>query len=185
MARLISYAGLIEAGIFFPQIFLKEYVMKFNKIYLAAGLFTAGEQVHNLLLAKALKELGWFVIVPQVEARKNITSSGKNLKSTIAECYRYATDPNTIVVANLDGPDADSGTVAEIMCGIHRSGFSVLYRTDIRTDFTTEVGVNAMFHYLRPGIIYTPFDLVSLEDITEKYAELARQINDTIISLKT
>lgn len=42
-----------------------------KKIYLAGGLFNAGERLHNLHLEKAFKDLGYDVILPQREALRH------------------------------------------------------------------------------------------------------------------
>ena len=44
--------------------------MEKKKLYLAAGLFNAGERLHNLYLEKHLNMLGYEVILPQREALK-------------------------------------------------------------------------------------------------------------------
>lgn len=42
-----------------------------KKIYLAGGLFNAGERLHNLHLEKAFKDLGYDVILPQRKALRH------------------------------------------------------------------------------------------------------------------
>jgi nucleoside 2-deoxyribosyltransferase len=110
-----------------------------SHIYLAAPLFTVAEQNFNLSLAEYLTSKGFAVFLPQSACTGK---EGRDIYITCLEGLAAA----TIVVAILDGADADSGTCWE--CGYAcAKGIPVI---GVRTDFrgTGDVrGFNAMlFH---------------------------------------
>jgi nucleoside 2-deoxyribosyltransferase len=151
-------------------------------LYLAGPLFGAAEQIHNLLLAKALEKLGWIVILPQRISEECLDLNGDIDYDALAErCHSFATAYSTIVVANLDGPDPDSGTAWEVSAALEKKGIAVLYRTDFRTDLKRDLGINTMFRCHDPAIIYYPARLTSLRDINSFYSSLAEKISKAVI----
>ena len=64
-------------------------------IYLAGGLFNAGERLHNLYLEKHLKLLGRNVILPQREAlkRQNPITKEFDPKAIANDCKEAVRDP--------------------------------------------------------------------------------------------
>ncbi len=95
------------------------------KIYLAGPLFSTAEQEFNSKLAGLLRKAGHEVWVPQeIEQREK----------TAAEVFAKdveGIDWADVVVANMDGPDPDSGTCWE--CGYaYKKKPVIVFRTDFR-----------------------------------------------------
>lgn len=95
------------------------------KIYMAGPLFSTAEREFNARLARLLREKGHDVCLPQeVEQR---AMSAKEIFTKDVEGLDWA----EAVVANMDGPDPDSGTCWE--CGYAYGKKPVIvYRTDFR-----------------------------------------------------
>jgi len=95
------------------------------KIYMAGPLFSTAEREFNARLAHLLREKGHDVCLPQeVEQR---AMSAKEIFTRDVEGIGWA----EAVVANMDGPDPDSGTCWE--CGYAYGKKPVIvYRTDFR-----------------------------------------------------
>jgi nucleoside 2-deoxyribosyltransferase len=110
-----------------------------TQIYLAAPLFTQGEQDFNLRLYDDLIDRGYSVFLPQQECAQ---AQGEDIYKTCLQGLRAA----SIVIAILDGADADSGTCWE--CGYATSQGTpiVAVRTDFRVSGDTD-GFNAMLFY--------------------------------------
>lgn len=95
------------------------------KIYLAGPLFTAAERHFNLRLKNLLSESRHEVWLPQENEPREKTASAIFLRDV--EGINWA----DAVIANLDGPDTDSGTSWE--CGYaFTSKPIVVFRTDFR-----------------------------------------------------
>ncbi|MGO8919426.1 MAG: nucleoside 2-deoxyribosyltransferase [Stellaceae bacterium] len=95
------------------------------KIYLAGPLFTAAEREFNARLARALRRLRHTVWLPQEQEQR------KKSARTIFREDVEAIDWAEAVVANMDGPDPDSGTCWE--CGYAYGKKPILlFRTDFR-----------------------------------------------------
>lgn len=75
-------------------------------LYLASGLFNAGERLHNLYLEKHLIELGYKVILPQREALKYFNGKSFDVAGIVADCKRSCTDKKVLYIGNADGADA-------------------------------------------------------------------------------
>ena len=95
------------------------------KIYLAGPLFSAAERNFNNELTILLRNKGHEVWLPQEFERRTMTA--KQIFAKDVEGIDWA----DVVVANMDGPDPDSGTSWE--CGYaYRKKPVVLFRTDCR-----------------------------------------------------
>jgi nucleoside 2-deoxyribosyltransferase len=95
------------------------------KIYLAGPLFTSAEQEFNRHLRDALLDFGHEVWLPQEHEPR------KGTAKAIFEEDVKGLELADVVVANMDGPDPDSGTCWE--CGYaFRKKPIVLFRTDFR-----------------------------------------------------
>ena len=79
------------------------------KIYLAGPLYSTAEREFNVRLAAALKANGHIVWLPQKREKRRWTAR-KIFKKDVE-----GIDWADVVVANMDGPDPDSGTAWE--CG--------------------------------------------------------------------
>jgi len=95
------------------------------RLYLAGPLFTTAEQEFNSRLAALLRQAGYEIFLPQEHEQRD-KSAREIFLSDVA-----GVDWADAVVANMDGPDPDSGTCWE--CGYaYRKKPIVLYRTDFR-----------------------------------------------------
>lgn len=95
------------------------------KIYLAGPLFTMSEIEWNRTLSAKLKHAGFDTFLPQKECE------GKENRE-IFEICRNGIDSCDIVLGNVDGTDADSGTCWEIGYAYAKGKKVYLYRTDFR-----------------------------------------------------
>ena len=96
------------------------------KIYLAGPLFTTAEREFNTRIAELLRRAGHDVFLPQ-EREDRQRPAGTMFEQDVA-----GIDDADVVVANMDGPDPDSGTCWE--CGYaYGKKPIVLFRTDFRT----------------------------------------------------
>ena len=149
-------------------------------IYLAGGLFNAGERLHNLYLEKHLKILGYEVMLPQRRAKGFFLNGQFLVDEIVADCQRQCLNSQNCYVGNVDGADADSGTGVEYGIAITASGRAIVYRTDFRTDTVKEVGVNAMFRAKGTTFIYQPCFFTELEQVDAYYSDLALKIHHAI-----
>src|SRR5271165_4297659 len=95
------------------------------KIYLAGPLFSTAEREFNTRLAHFLRAAGHDVFVPQ-ESEQRPMPAKEIFTSDVA-----GIDWAEVVVANMDGPDPDSGTCWE--CGYaYGKKPIVVFRTDFR-----------------------------------------------------
>ncbi|NJL02169.1 MAG: nucleoside 2-deoxyribosyltransferase [Spirulinaceae cyanobacterium SM2_1_0] len=108
-----------------------------TRLYFAAPLFTAAEQAFNAQLAQQLDQLGWRVFLPQVRCAGLTTS-----QAIYGRCLEGLTQAE-VVVAILDGADADSGTCWECGYAVGQNIPVVAVRTDFRQSGDTR-GFNAM-----------------------------------------
>jgi nucleoside 2-deoxyribosyltransferase len=95
------------------------------KIYFAGPLFTVAERDFNTRIAGLLEKAGHEVWLPQNFEQRLM--SAKQVFEKDVEGVDWA----EVVVANMDGPDPDSGTCWE--CGYaYRKKPIILFRTDFR-----------------------------------------------------
>lgn len=153
-----------------------------KRIYLAGGLFNAGERLHNLYLEKALKELGYKVILPQREDLKHCDSKkGFDLPSIAEDYIQPCPDTQNIFVGNLDDAGSDSLTRIKNRATVQSTKRAIYYLTDLRTNTEKEVVVNARLY--RGGetvFIYDPCHFTELDQVESYYQGLAEKINEVI-----
>jgi nucleoside 2-deoxyribosyltransferase len=95
------------------------------KIYLAGPLFSTAERNFNSELARLLRDKGHEVCLPQEFEQRAMTARQIFVKDVEGIDWAEA------VVANMDGPDPDSGTCWE--CGYaYGKKPVILFRTDFR-----------------------------------------------------
>ena len=116
-----------------------------TQIYLAGPLFTQGEKDFNLSLAERMSASGDRVFLPQQEC---VGREGEDIYKTCLAGLRSA----AIVVAILDGADADSGTCWECGYAASREIPIIAVRTDFRISGDTG-GFNAMLYYSAAKIV--------------------------------
>lgn len=100
-----------------------------KKVYFAGGLFDHKELAGNMLLAEKIERLSagrYQVLLPQdfESAQTDATSVRNNDYKLLLTC--------DLIVANFDGVELDSGTVAEFCCAKMLDMPAVLFRTDFR-----------------------------------------------------
>jgi nucleoside 2-deoxyribosyltransferase len=152
-------------------------------LYLAGGLFNAGERLHNLMLEKHLKKLGYEVVLPQREAKKFFDGTAFDIHAVMKDCQQHSCDSGSMLIGNLDGADADSGTAVEIGIAVTATGRAIVYRTDFRTDPERELGVNAMLRLTGTKFIYEPCTFTELVEADAYYERLATKIHEWIPKL--
>jgi nucleoside 2-deoxyribosyltransferase len=125
------------------------------KIYLAGPLFSAGERTFNRRLRDLLVAQGYEVWLPQEHEPRSRTA--RDIFQTDVE----GLDSSDVVLANMDGPDPDSGTCWE--CGYaYKKKPIILYRTDFRKSGDTDT---------------TPYNLMMTESANE-ILDLSQDLDD-------
>lgn len=143
-------------------------------IYFAGPLFTQAERIWNDKLFQALGDLipDSKIILPQTEAGKFINETDVDFGGLVKSCI-HSIDRSDVVLAILDGGDADSGTCWE--CGYaYAKGKRVIgVRTDLRG--SEDEGLNAMLRRTCERVIYYPA-------IKEDIYGLAKEIASVILN---
>lgn len=116
-----------------------------NHIYLAGPLFSLAEQNFNSIVRDHLVQSGYAVFLPQEECQgKSEIDIYKTCKNGLASAG--------LVVAILDGADADSGTCWECGYAVARGIPVIAVRTDFRNSGDIR-GFNAMLYYGADAIV--------------------------------
>ncbi|HXW29753.1 MAG TPA: nucleoside 2-deoxyribosyltransferase [Xanthobacteraceae bacterium] len=151
------------------------------KIYLAGPLFSTAERDFNARLAQRLRDLGHEIWLPQESEQATMTPA-QIFKEDVA-----GIDWAEIVVANMDGPDPDSGTCWE--CGYAYGKKPVVV---FRTDFRVGYEVRPVSAATAPGTPdeQAPYNLMLTESATlrldlasSSIDEVARRINEALATL--
>jgi len=120
------------------------------KIYLAGPLFTTAEQEFNRQLCAALQQAGHVVWLPQEHEPRERTAKA------IFEEDVSGLHASDVIVANVDGPDPDSGTCWEIGYAYGKKPI-ILYRTDFRqAGDAVNAPVNLMMSESADAVIVAP-----------------------------
>jgi nucleoside 2-deoxyribosyltransferase/predicted secreted protein len=119
-------------------------VMTFSQycVYLAAPLFSEAERAYNLSIAGQLRNNFFNVYLPQ-EAGDDSPARNREEQGRIFSENLKALENADIIVAILDGADADSGTAWEIGYAYARGKPVIALRTDFRRSGNYE-NVNLM-----------------------------------------
>lgn len=138
------------------------------KVYLAGPLFTTAEQEFNRQLSSALQNAGHEIWLPQEHEPRERTA--KAIFEADVEGMHWA----EVIVANVDGPDPDSGTCWE--CGYaYRRKPIVVYRTDFRRAGDAENSpFNLMISQSANQVIVAP--LASPQQIADKVCDALRRL---------
>jgi nucleoside 2-deoxyribosyltransferase len=114
-------------------------------IYLAGPLFTIAEREFNSQLAESIgkKRNDLIVILPQEKAVKFRNSKNKN-KEIFQDCIDSINKAD-VIVAILEGADADSGTSVELGYAYSKEKAILGIRTDFR--ISEEKGLNLMLPF--------------------------------------
>jgi nucleoside 2-deoxyribosyltransferase len=121
------------------------------RIYLGAPLFSVAERTYNADLADLLREHLFEVYLPQ-ESGDDSAARGKLVQEQIFTCNREAIDSADMVVAVIDGADADSGTAWEMGYAFAHQKPVIAVRTDFRRSGRDEQ-VNLMLE--RSSVVVT------------------------------
>jgi len=129
-------------------------------IYLAGPLFTRAEISFNAALTELLRKAGHEVWLPQEKEARGQTAA------QIFEQDVEGIDWSDVVVANMDGPDPDSGTCWE--CGYaYKKKPVIVFRTDFRAaDELGKSSYNLMLTESADAQLNIP--LVSLDDLSKQ-----------------
>jgi len=116
----------------FPEINAMD-VMTFSQyhVYLAAPLFSEAECAYNLSIAGHLRNIFFEVYLPQ-EAGDGSHTRNKEEQVRIFSENLKALENADIIVAIIDGADADSGTSWEMGCAYAHNKPVIAVRTDFR-----------------------------------------------------
>jgi len=101
------------------------------RVYLAAPLFSAAERSYNAGIARLLRENFFSVHLPQ-DAGDDTAARGKYEHERLFRLNLTALEDSDIVVAVIDGADADSGTSWEMGYAYARGKKVIALRTDFR-----------------------------------------------------
>jgi nucleoside 2-deoxyribosyltransferase len=140
-----------------PLFSSQEIVMR---IYAAGPLFSTAECDFNKLLAEQLRLHGHEVFLPQETEFQECGDPTKIFQSDKA-----GIDWCQLVLANLDGPDPDSGTCWELGYGYGTNKAIICYRTDFRL-FEGVDKVNLMMTESANLVIYAP--KMSVQELAER-----------------
>lgn len=141
------------------------------KIYLAGPLFTAGERAFNRRLCDLLVALGYEVWLPQEHEPRS--RNAKDIFLTDVE----GLDSSDVVLANMDGPDPDSGTCWE--CGYaYKKKPIIVYRTDFRKCGDTDsTPYNLMLTESANEVVDVSHDLDNERRVAQKLHKALQKVN--------
>lgn len=130
------------------------------KVYLAGPLFTTAEQEFNRRLRDLLERSGHEVWLPQEHE-----SAGMSARA-VFEIDVAGLAGSEVIVANMDGPDPDSGTCWE--CGYaYGKNPIVVFRTDFRqAGDVPDSPFNLMLSASADKVILAP--LASMEELASR-----------------
>jgi nucleoside 2-deoxyribosyltransferase len=139
------------------------------KIYLAGPLFKAAEREFNTKLATLLRQQGHQVFLPQEMEQRDKTA--RDIFNKDVEGIDWA----DVVVANMDGPDPDSGTSWE--CGYaYKKKPIIVFRTDFRAgDEPNKAPYNLMLTESSTVAIQIPF--ADSESLALRIGEVLRSVS--------
>lgn len=151
------------------------------KIYIAGPLFSLPERNFNRALADALESSipNCTVILPQEHAK---TIAGQ--RSFVEDMFNYCMKSmvnSDVVVAVLDGPDADSGTCVEIGYAHARQKPIIGIRTDVRA--SEYKGVNLMVSRACTETIWLQDSSVQLEQVLNEIIRAIKRLTSSSVNL--
>jgi len=146
--------------------------MEMINVYWGGPLFCQARRRWNRQCAEYLGSKGcYYITLPQDEARQFTDKRGVDFAALAKHCREQAASEKfNIMVAILDGQDADSGTSFEAGLRIQSGGLVLGVRTDIR--LSEDEHVNAMFRELT--------DVLFFSGLNEDYEKLCDKIDEKI-----
>ncbi|MCK4520717.1 nucleoside 2-deoxyribosyltransferase [Candidatus Parcubacteria bacterium] len=149
------------------------------RIFFGGSLFSIQERLFNKSLKQNLEKKGYEVILPQ-DLGIIFDKDGKIDCKAISERAKKEIIKCDILLANLDGPDQDSGTAVEVGIRIGINKPVVGWRTDIRT-IEEDLHWNAMFEFCNK-VVYSPGEFGEEEAGFDKLViEIDKAIKDILI----
>jgi nucleoside 2-deoxyribosyltransferase len=141
------------------------------KAYLAGPLFTLAEQTFNAMLAKNIEAIDnrITIVLPQLK-NKELQKSNQFTHDIFNYCVEMVEQCH-LLVAILDGADADSGTCIEMGLAYAKNKPIIGVRTDFRS--LEDRGLNLMVSFTCSRLIWQP-----MEDINELAREIVTAITD-------
>jgi nucleoside 2-deoxyribosyltransferase len=146
-------------------------------IYFAGPLFSQAERIWNSNLIRELNVLipNAKIVLPQVETRRFFTEHGVNFKGIVRACID-GIDSADVILAVLDGSDADSGTCWECGYAFAKGKRVIGLRTDLRG--SEDEGLNAMLRRTCERVIY-------FSAVNDDLPGLAKEIASVLVSNTT
>ena len=137
-------------------------------IYLAGPLFTLAERRFNEELAGELERIcpSLQVFLPQRYDKE--FQNSPDFSQKMFACLMGALDHCNVVVALLDGPDADSGTSFEMGYARGRGKRVIGVRTDFRG--SEDHGLNLMLFNACSDLVAEPSTTSTIERLAERIA---------------
>ena len=137
------------------------------RIYLAGPLFAAGERAFNRRLRDLLTEYGYDVWLPQEHEPRS--RAAKDIFLADVE----GLDSSDIVLANMDGPDPDSGTCWE--CGYaYKKKPVIVYRTDFRKAGDTDTTAYNLM------LTESADEVVDVSDVLDDEKKIAARLHQAL-----
>jgi len=122
----------------FPEIpVIDTLVFARYRAYLAAPLFSEAERSYNLQIADLLRKNMFEVYLPQ-ETGDDSGTRKKDEQTRLFSSNKKAIDDADIIIAIIDGADADSGTAWEMGYASAQGKHVIALRTDFRNAGTHE-----------------------------------------------
>jgi nucleoside 2-deoxyribosyltransferase len=115
------------------------------KLYLAGPLFSLAERTFNTRLAAQLRSAPDISVILPQERASELLKQPDGLQLVFEDCLKMVADCD-VVVAVLDGPDADSGTCVELGYAYALHKRIVGIRTDFRG--SEDRGLNLMVSHI-------------------------------------
>src|SRR5882757_4842902 len=145
------------------------------KIYFAGPLFTTAERRFNGDLAHEIASAlpRCEVILPQVRGAKYVVDDQPDFDAIVRDCIEQI-DRADVVVAILDGADADSGTSWECGYAYARDKPIIGVRTDLRG--SEDEGLNAMLQRTCREVIGIPASREKLKPLAHEIASAITRI---------
>ncbi len=132
------------------------------RLYLAAPLFTQAERRWLRELAGELRMAGHEIFLPQDDAGAPLLQDPPDFHGAFEAC-RDAIDRCEVLVAILDGADADSGTAWECGYAYARAKPVIAVRSDFRGG--EDSGLNLMLRRAAHDVIEQPATDESLQHL--------------------
>ncbi|MGH0036572.1 MAG: nucleoside 2-deoxyribosyltransferase [Myxococcota bacterium] len=145
-----------------------------HRVYLAGPLFSQAERRWNRELARLLEQAGCRVNLPQDTASEPLQRDPPDFEGCFRLC-REGVAGCDVVVAILDGADADSGTCWECAYAYARGIPVVAVRTDLRAG--EEAGMNLMLSRSAAAVVQAPPGEERVEWVAERVLEALRRVS--------